>query len=209
MCKRAISRPDLQNPDSDCVTIQFFRNFSKEYSTLGQKLRLNRDKTPIVCVFLLFSLHFDHRTLIVTQSESGLCGRYHYSQEKANFDKTANIGYILSTILDFSLFYQSIIFIKRYCLMRNLTESIPLVIPEHSPITHNPTKNYGLTQKIESSVYPSDNRNPSIFMFVFLFSISVVLELFNNKKRNALECSIFWAFLLSVYYDNAIVGEDI
>jgi len=41
--------------------------------------------------------------------------------------------------------------------MRNLRESIPLFIPEYSPIAHNPTKNYELTQKIEPSVYLISN----------------------------------------------------
>ena len=59
----------LQNPDSDCVTIQFFKIVSKKFPTLGLKPGLNREKTPIICVFLFFPLHFDYRTLIVTESE--------------------------------------------------------------------------------------------------------------------------------------------
>jgi len=50
---------------SDCVTIQFFRIFLKNPSTLGLKLGLNREKTPIICLFLLFSLHFDYRTRLL------------------------------------------------------------------------------------------------------------------------------------------------
>lgn len=65
------AKPNLSTCQSDCVTIQFFGIFLRESSTLGLKLRINREKTSIICVVLLFSLHFAYRTLIVTQSESG------------------------------------------------------------------------------------------------------------------------------------------
>ncbi len=42
------------NPHSDCVTIQFFKIFLEKFPTLGLKLGLNREKTPIICVFFLF-----------------------------------------------------------------------------------------------------------------------------------------------------------
>jgi len=58
---------------------------------------------------------------------------------------------------DFSIFYESIIFIKRYYLMRNPKESFPSFIPEHFPITHNQIKNSGITQIIESNFYLVSN----------------------------------------------------
>jgi len=75
----------------------------------------------------------------------------------SKFDKLPLCAIILLITNDFSIFCQSIIFIKRYCLMRNPKESFPLFIPEHFSMTHNPTKNYELKQNIESNVYLSNS----------------------------------------------------
>ena len=47
----------------------FLGFFLKNSPTLGLKLRLNREKTPMISVFLLFFPHFDYPTLIVTQPD--------------------------------------------------------------------------------------------------------------------------------------------
>lgn len=93
--------------------------------------------------------------------------------------------------------------------MRNPREFFPLLIPEYSPIPHNPTKNYGLTQKIEPNVCLSSNWKSPCFLLCSCLALVVILDLSNTKKQSGLVCSVFWTFLLSIWCDNTTVGEDI
>ena len=75
----------------------------------------------------------------------------------SKFDKLPIYAMVPPIIDDFSLFYSSIIFIKRYCLMRNSREPFSSLISEYSSIPYDPTKSYGLTQKIKPNVCLSSN----------------------------------------------------